>query len=96
MVAISRTNSLFTKVNIANNTVIRNRVGAFWGGYSGAFSPWWTSLGSYYSTLYQPSLINAYADYAPYGFCGGYAYPVQPVAELRPGMSAYLDWRSWQ
>src|ERR1700760_3715301 len=24
------------------------------------------------------------------------AYPVQPVAELRPGMSAYLDWRSRQ
>ena len=24
------------------------------------------------------------------------AYPVQPVAELRPGMSAYLDWRSQQ
>ena len=22
------------------------------------------------------------------------AYPVQPVPELRPGMSAYLDWRS--
>src|SRR6202795_662544 len=24
------------------------------------------------------------------------AYPVQPVPELRPGMSAYLDWRSRQ
>jgi len=24
------------------------------------------------------------------------AYPVQPVSELRPGMSAYLDWRSRQ
>jgi HlyD family secretion protein len=24
------------------------------------------------------------------------AYPVQPIAELRPGMSAYLDWRSRQ
>ena len=24
------------------------------------------------------------------------AYPVQPVAELRPGMSAYLDWQSRQ
>jgi HlyD family secretion protein len=24
------------------------------------------------------------------------AYPVKPVAELRPGMSAYLDWRSRQ
>jgi HlyD family secretion protein len=24
------------------------------------------------------------------------AYPVQPVGELRPGMSAYLDWRSRQ
>jgi HlyD family secretion protein len=24
------------------------------------------------------------------------AYPVQPVRELRPGMSAYLDWRSRQ
>jgi HlyD family secretion protein len=24
------------------------------------------------------------------------AYPLQPVAELRPGMSAYLDWRSRQ
>ena len=24
------------------------------------------------------------------------AYPVQPVAELRPGMSAYLDWRTRQ
>ena len=24
------------------------------------------------------------------------AYPVQPVPELRPGMSAYLDWRSQQ
>jgi HlyD family secretion protein len=24
------------------------------------------------------------------------AYPVEPIAELRPGMSAYLDWRSRQ
>ena len=24
------------------------------------------------------------------------AYPVQPVPELRPGMSAYLDWRTRQ
>ena len=24
------------------------------------------------------------------------AYPVQPISELRPGMSAYLDWRSRQ
>jgi HlyD family secretion protein len=24
------------------------------------------------------------------------AYPVQPAPELRPGMSAYLDWRSRQ
>jgi HlyD family secretion protein len=24
------------------------------------------------------------------------AYPVQPVPALRPGMSAYLDWRTWQ
>ena len=24
------------------------------------------------------------------------AYPVQAVPELRPGMSAYLDWRSRQ
>ena len=91
--AIGKLNQLLVNINISNNTVIKNQVGGFWNGYSGSYGPWWSALGSYYGTLYQPSLVAAYDDYAPYGFDGGYDYPVTACESL--GTAMYTPAMYW-